>query len=253
MTNFSKQLTRYRKAAAISQEKLADMLGVSRQAVSKWETAESQPEMANVRALCEILKVSPNQLMGWYPDGDRIQNQAKEAKTESDRESDREKDAVILSQKMSKLVIATAVICICVALAAGIFIGKEIEASKAPVSLLEGRTNMEITGFIYDFDVSLPDADLKMTVMPGIADEKLKYQIVAIGGPEGEKIWTAEYKDGLCTAYIKTVPYYEIVYVLRVSDGKKFINKSLFKVYDNGDYTWTHQELWQRHNDKGPI
>lgn len=40
--NFSESLSKYRKAAGISQERLADMLGVSRQAVSKWETGVSQ-------------------------------------------------------------------------------------------------------------------------------------------------------------------------------------------------------------------
>lgn len=39
--NFSENLSKYRKVAGISQEKLAVMLGVSRQAVSKWETGVS--------------------------------------------------------------------------------------------------------------------------------------------------------------------------------------------------------------------
>ena len=225
--NFNQQLAFLRKARGISQENLADMLGVSRQAVSRWETSETQPEMANLLAICEILKVTPNQLMGW-----------EEMEEPEEAES-------CPPRKKSKFAAVIAVICVCLALAAGIFAGMEIEASKAPVSLLEGKTNMEITGFIYDFNGSIANADLKMTVIPAIADEKLEYQIVAIGGPEGDKVWPAEYKDGICTAYVQTVPYYEIVYVLRVSDGKNFINKSLFKVLSGGDYTWTHQELWQ--------
>ena len=39
--NFSESLSKYRKATGISQEKLAEMLGVSRQTVSKWETGVS--------------------------------------------------------------------------------------------------------------------------------------------------------------------------------------------------------------------
>ena len=34
---FSEKLSAYRKAAALSQEQLADKLGVSRQAITKWE------------------------------------------------------------------------------------------------------------------------------------------------------------------------------------------------------------------------
>ena len=63
--NFSESLSKYRKATGISQEKLAEMLGVSRQAVSKWETGETQPEMANLLAICKILKVTPDELLGY--------------------------------------------------------------------------------------------------------------------------------------------------------------------------------------------
>ena len=63
--NFSESLSKHRKSAGISQEKLADMLGVSRQAVSKWETGETQPEMANLLAICKILNITPNELLGY--------------------------------------------------------------------------------------------------------------------------------------------------------------------------------------------
>lgn len=63
--NFSESLSKHRKSAGISQEKLADMLGVSRQAVSKWETGETQPEMANILAICKILNITPNELLGY--------------------------------------------------------------------------------------------------------------------------------------------------------------------------------------------
>ena len=62
---FNESLSKYRKSAGISQEKLADMLGVSRQAVSKWETGETQPEMANLMAICRILNITPNELLGY--------------------------------------------------------------------------------------------------------------------------------------------------------------------------------------------
>ena len=38
----------------MSQEMLAEKLGVSRQSVSKWETGEAYPEMSNILALCTI-------------------------------------------------------------------------------------------------------------------------------------------------------------------------------------------------------
>ena len=45
------RICQYRKQLNISQEELGDRLGVSRQAVSKWETDLSAPDMNNLLAL----------------------------------------------------------------------------------------------------------------------------------------------------------------------------------------------------------
>ncbi len=44
-----------RKRAGLSQEALAERLGVSRQAVSKWETGEALPETGKLAALAAEL------------------------------------------------------------------------------------------------------------------------------------------------------------------------------------------------------
>lgn len=48
------RLTQLRKEKGLSQEDLAASLGVSRQAVSKWERGESAPELENLMALAEL-------------------------------------------------------------------------------------------------------------------------------------------------------------------------------------------------------
>ncbi len=53
-----------RKQAGLSQESLADMLNVSRQAVSKWETCQSYPDTENLLALAELFQVSADDLAG---------------------------------------------------------------------------------------------------------------------------------------------------------------------------------------------
>ena len=51
---FCDNLKALRKAERISQEHLAEKVGVSRQSVSKWETGEAYPEMNNIMALCTV-------------------------------------------------------------------------------------------------------------------------------------------------------------------------------------------------------
>lgn len=52
-----------RKKAGLSQVDLADQLGLSRQAVSKWETGESKPDISKLKSLAELLQVSVDWLL----------------------------------------------------------------------------------------------------------------------------------------------------------------------------------------------
>lgn len=60
---FGDNLRTIRKAKKISQEELAEKIGVSRQSVSKWECAEAYPEMDNILKLCKIFHCKINDLV----------------------------------------------------------------------------------------------------------------------------------------------------------------------------------------------
>ncbi len=60
---FSENLKRIRKKNKISQEELAEKLGVSRQSVSKWETGENYPSMHNIMILCDLLNCKMDELV----------------------------------------------------------------------------------------------------------------------------------------------------------------------------------------------
>ena len=60
---FGDNLKLIRKMRKVSQEELADKLGVSRQSVSKWETGENYPSMQNIVCLCSIFKCKMNDLV----------------------------------------------------------------------------------------------------------------------------------------------------------------------------------------------
>lgn len=61
------RLQNLRKKNSLSQEELADKLGVSRQAVSKWERAEASPDTDNLIALARLYGVSLDELVGNSP------------------------------------------------------------------------------------------------------------------------------------------------------------------------------------------
>lgn len=60
---FGENLKSLRSKKNITQEQLAEKLGVSRQSVSKWECAESYPTMDNILELCKIFNCKINDLV----------------------------------------------------------------------------------------------------------------------------------------------------------------------------------------------
>ena len=65
------RLVEYRKKHNLSQEDVAEKIGVSRQAVSKWERAEASPDTDNLIALARLYQISLDELiLGNEPEGD---------------------------------------------------------------------------------------------------------------------------------------------------------------------------------------
>ena len=56
-------LRHYRKELGLSQEKLAENLNVSRQAITKWETGGGLPDIGNLQALANLFEISLDQLL----------------------------------------------------------------------------------------------------------------------------------------------------------------------------------------------
>lgn len=59
----AEKITEERKKLAMSQEELAEKLSVSRQAVSKWESAQSIPDIQKIIAMSELFSVSTDYLL----------------------------------------------------------------------------------------------------------------------------------------------------------------------------------------------
>ena len=57
------RIAQLRREAGLSQEGLAERMGVSRQAVSKWENGSSEPSTANLLALAKLYGVDLGALL----------------------------------------------------------------------------------------------------------------------------------------------------------------------------------------------
>ena len=59
----AQRILNQRRARGLSQEELAEQVGVSRQAVGKWESGQSQPDLDKVIALSRCFEVSCDWLL----------------------------------------------------------------------------------------------------------------------------------------------------------------------------------------------
>ena len=57
------RIAKFRKAKGLTQEELANQLGVSSQAVSKWENDASCPDISLLPQLCRVLGVTTDELL----------------------------------------------------------------------------------------------------------------------------------------------------------------------------------------------
>jgi len=71
------KLQQYRRLNKYSQEKLAELLGVSRQAVTKWENGKSAPNTENLIKLTAIYKIGLNDLINDRPETTKVDSKPK--------------------------------------------------------------------------------------------------------------------------------------------------------------------------------
>lgn len=80
------RLFQYRKEHHLSQEELAEKIGVSRQAVSKWERAEASPDTENLIALSKIYGVTLDEMLTGEKDGQKGEPKQEEQSQEPNQD-----------------------------------------------------------------------------------------------------------------------------------------------------------------------
>lgn len=67
MPSFAQNLSRIRRQQGLTQQALAEKLNLTAQAVSKWETGQSLPDLEQLVCLADLLSVSADTLLGHTP------------------------------------------------------------------------------------------------------------------------------------------------------------------------------------------
>ena len=95
------KLIHLRKQKGLSQLKLAEELGVSRQAISKWEVGTAVPSTENMRSLSKLYGVSLDYLVEDKKIESSVENDITENVTSSDTISDEDKSEIAQNRILS--------------------------------------------------------------------------------------------------------------------------------------------------------
>ena len=169
LMKFSEQLIRLRKDKGLSQEVLAELIGVSRQAISKWETGATQPEMGNIIKLCEIFEVNPNILFG-------LEEAREPVSDEISEENDNGGETKRINGKQRLIITVLAVCCILL----GMMLGFLVKSNSMGE---EGQQDIPIEFSVSGFDLhSEAYADgvktFRLNFASNISNPEYNYKII---------------------------------------------------------------------------
>ncbi len=129
-------IRKYRKKNNLSQDELAEKVGVSRQSVSFWETGQTQPTIDNILALARIFNISSDMLLG-NGDGTAI------APDKPPEQPTPKKKSVVVKVVILCAILAVIGISVYIALSAGWF---DHEPETSDITAVQGETTSQQPG-----------------------------------------------------------------------------------------------------------
>lgn len=184
---FSNNLIKLRKQKGLSQEGLAEKIGVSRQAISKWENQESYPDLPKLISLSQVLECSLDELCG----------KTKEINSNS---------KVSSKKTMPKYLL--------IALLIGSFLLGNIFSNFNSNPLPESVkiSGLEFLSRRYSLDI---------TFMSDCTSDNYTYETVFTSNYQDTVKSTLECKDGVCKGNVQLTPNYEYYASLIIRKGNK--------------------------------
>ena len=212
---FSKNLSRERKARGLSQEELAARLGVSRQAVSKWETGEAAPDLSKLLALADALDLPLDTLCGRETSGNP--SAAPAAAEPSVPPAPGVSPRLRLWQGLCGVLAL-------LLLAGGVWIwyqrSRLVPSEDAPAESTLPDT-FSAAGESFSWDSTRERLDFRFT--PSIADESCSYQITFTGTDNVPHTFDAPYSGGVCTGSAELTPgdFYDVTVSVNDDTGSR--------------------------------
>lgn len=223
--NFNECLLKRRKEKGISQEELADQMGVSRQAISKWETGESMPDATKLMALSEVLDISLDELCG------------KQAVIKTNQN-------VKAEFKWKTKGIIVAVLCTVLIFGGGYFVGRTVGKNSIGKVMREPQTvvvslpeSFEVSGVNYSHD--LVQNKLTVGFVPSFQSDAVTYTLGlrSLDETNLEYKTSAEYKNGTWTGIIDNFKDGEYKVFVYISNEKEKIEQYVHRVTIDGSST----------------
>ena len=194
--DFKEALYQFRRERGLNQEQLAEKIGVSRQAVSKWETGEASPDLPNLLALADALDVSLDTLCG---------------------RADREAAAPPPSGEMTAAKnpygwVRTLITAILIAIPIPVLLlfanyvwpetaGTTVETTEAPYVALDTQSSLRLAESLSSVEFALAGEQLSCRMFCAAENAAaFHYRLQFIDGENNVLTIPAEYHDGIITA-----------------------------------------------------
>lgn len=232
---FSERLSQLRKEKGMSQELLAEKLNVSRQAVSKWETAEASPDMTKLLVLSDVLDVSLDALCGRdtaLHGGEPPVDTPKKHRT-----------------GFNWLCLLMLIVGLTGGIAGGIMITKNTAPTET-ADTAESRPligNITISSFNAYLTENYPSQKQRAFMLvfsSSAASDEFGYKVTKTDSSGRTKSYDADYSDGVCTCFIVVDYYTEFTLSAVISDGINEYTAGLMNVSWVDETGYTFEETW---------
>ena len=226
---FEERLVQLRKARGMSQEELAEKVGVSRQAVSKWETGDAQPDYVKLMALADALEVSLDDLCG-RPTPSAPAGQAAPAPESAPK---RKRWVFWLAAALAAVLL----------LGVGVLIGSRIASGSVRP---QDVTVSNVEFYTYDSD------KLFYQFVPSVIGKDYAYQIVFIAPDGTERVFASDCGAAGCSGQVSLAGGIYDVCVAVTSEGKQYVIPVAEDLcFDHsGGATWTPHDSSERHESE---